>query len=246
MHVIQRGKWHFAQSRNRSETTVAAGQFMIRHNGPPSQFKVGPRSTTKLLVMPASLLSPLIGDRPIVGPADSAEMRVLMAHAQMVGSMLHDLTPAGVQAAHAALIELCKGVLRQGVDDNEPQLAPALAQAAMNIVDSRLTDPDLSPSMLARELNVSVRTLHRAFAAVEESVAGYIRRGRLRQARAELTSPHGRPSVSELAAHWQFSDSSHFIRAFKQQYGQTPAQFARSISRTAPGTGDAPQQTNPH
>jgi AraC-like DNA-binding protein len=33
---------------------------------------------------------------------------------------------------------------------------------------------------------------------------------------------HGRParlSVSELAAYWQFADSSHFIRAFKKHHG---------------------------
>ncbi|MEU0950239.1 helix-turn-helix domain-containing protein [Streptomyces canus] len=71
--------------------------------------------------------------------------------------------------------------------------------------------------------------LHWAFAAVEESVSGYIRRSRLQWA---CTAPSGRPSVSELAAQWQFADSSHFIRAFKKEYGQTSAQFARSSNRT--------------
>ncbi|MFJ8795146.1 AraC family transcriptional regulator [Streptomyces sp. NPDC102462] len=36
---------------------------------------------------------------------------------------------------------------------------------------------------------------------------------------------------NQLAAHWQFADSSHFIRAFRKRYGQTPAQFARSYSQ---------------
>lgn len=98
----------------------------------------------------------------------------------------------------------------------------------MDIADSRLADPDLSPAMLAREFNVSVRTLYRAFAMAEESVAGYIRRQRLEQARRELAASPGRPDVAEVAARWQFADSSHFIRAFKRQYGETPAQFARS------------------
>ncbi|MEU4888548.1 MULTISPECIES: helix-turn-helix transcriptional regulator [Streptomyces] len=78
--------------------------------------------------------------------------------------------------------------------------------------------------MPARELSVSVRTLHRVFAAAGESVGAYIRR-RLEQARLRLlAAPRGRLSVSELAAYWQFADSSHVIRAFKQQYGRTPAQ----------------------
>ncbi|MEJ8651949.1 helix-turn-helix domain-containing protein [Streptomyces sp. MS1.AVA.3] len=77
----------------------------------------------------------------------------------------------------------------------------------------------------------------RAFAAAEETVAGYIRRRGLEQARLEQLTPAGRPNVAELSAHWQFADSSHFIRAFKSQYGQTPAQFARTTSGAQPGTG---------
>ncbi|MFC4608362.1 AraC family transcriptional regulator [Streptomyces maoxianensis] len=50
-----------------------------------------------------------------------------------------------------------------------------------------------------------------------------------------MVTSTGRPSVSELAAHWQFADSSHSIRAFKTQYGQTPAEYARSSSGSAAG-----------
>jgi AraC family transcriptional activator of tynA and feaB len=82
--------------------------------------------------------------------------------------------------------------------------------------------------MLALELNISVRTLQRAFSAAGESVTGYIRHRRLEEARLALTAPSGRLSVIELAAHWQFADSSHFIRAFKKLYGQTPTDYARS------------------
>jgi AraC family transcriptional regulator, positive regulator of tynA and feaB len=81
-------------------------------------------------------------------------------------------------------------------------------------------------------LHVSVRTLQRAFATGGESVTAHIRRRRLEQAWLELTGPAAaRSSVTELAAHWQFADSSHFIRAFKQQYGQTPGDVARSRLR---------------
>ncbi len=234
LHVMQHSELHFARPRDRGGATVTAGQFIAWRTSLPWHMALGPLTTTKMLILPAAEIRPLVGDRSVVGPADSAEVRVLMAHAKTVGSMLKDLTPAGVQAARDALIELFKGVLNEGIDSQEPRLAPALAQAAKDIVDRHLADPDLSPAILARELNVSVRTLHRAFAACGESVTGYIRRRRLQQARAELTSPHGRPSLSEIAAHWQFADSSHFIRAFKKQYGQTPAQFAQSSNRTAP------------
>jgi AraC-like DNA-binding protein len=105
----------------------------------------------------------------------------------------------------------------------------------MEFADGRLTDPDLTPTALARHLNVSVRTLHRAFAVTGEPVAAYIRRRRLEQARLELTAPRyppvRRPDISEVAAKYQFADCSHFNHAFKARYGQTPGEFARTVSQ---------------
>jgi AraC-like DNA-binding protein len=235
MHLMSRGSWHFDPLGRRGEAvTVPAGSFVMRNNRLPSLFEVGWGSTGKVLILPASVLGPLIGGRQVVGPTKSAEVRLLVAHAGMIAETARDLTPAGARSARDALLELAKGALRQEFDDVEPGLGPALVRAAMKIADTRLADPDLSPTTLARELNVSVRTLYRAFArADEESVAGYIRRRRLERARLELAAPLGRPDVSAVAARWQFTDSSHFIRAFKRRYGETPAQFARAKSSQA-------------
>lgn len=126
-------------------------------------------------------------------------------------------------------MELAKGVLLGHADCADPLLAPALAQAARDLAARLLPDADLSPAVLARHLNVSVRTLHRAFATCDESFTAYVRRRRLDHARADLAT--GRATVSEVAARWQFSDSSHLIRAFKSRYGQTPTEFVRSAQR---------------
>ncbi|MEU2618370.1 helix-turn-helix domain-containing protein [Streptomyces sp. NPDC007157] len=231
MYVVQHGSWTLGAPLARTEQTVPAGQFLIRHIGRPLHFETVPNTTAKVLVLPAAMLKPLLGERQSVcGPADSAEVRLLVAHSNMIYETVADLSPAGVQAAHSTLIELAKAVARRRFDDAEPQLAPALAQAAKDLADSRLADPELSGTMLARELNVSVRNLQRAFAAAGESVAAYIRRRRLEEARLALTAPSGRLSVSELAAYWQFSDSSHFTRTFKKHYGRTPTEYARSMS----------------
>ncbi|WP_331752419.1 helix-turn-helix transcriptional regulator [Streptomyces chartreusis] len=117
------------------------------------------------------------------------------------------------------------------MDDVEPQFAPTLVQAAKDLANSKLSEPELSSSMVARQLNVSVRTLQRAFATEGESVSNYIRRRRLEEARIILTAPRSRLNVSELAAYWQFADSSHFIRAFKEYYGQTPTDHIRSTRK---------------
>ena len=44
---------------------------------------------------------------------------------------------------------------------------------------------------------------------------------------ASEPAPVGEPSAEESAtAYWQFAGSSHFTRAFKTRYGQTPTEYA--------------------
>jgi AraC-like DNA-binding protein len=200
---------------------------VLQRSGPPT-FEVARQARATVLILPARALGPLIGDRLVAGPSAVAEARLLLGHVRLLARSAPDLSPAGAQAAHLALVELLRGVLRQRPDGAEPAHADALAQAARELADARLADPELSPALLARELGVSLRSLHRAFAGAEETVAGYVRRRRLEHARTALLSRTGRPNVSELAAYWQFADSSHFSRAFKRQYGQTPTEFARA------------------
>ncbi|MFJ6054806.1 helix-turn-helix domain-containing protein [Streptomyces sp. NPDC092307] len=234
MYVVRRGAWTLGSPPGYGDQTVSAGQFLVRHLGRLTAFDTTADLTAKFLVLPPGELKPLLGNRAITGPADSAEMRLLTALTDMIHLTVADLGPSGVAAAQNTLIELTKAVAKGRFDDAEPRLAPALAQAAKDLADRRLADPELSPAMLARELNVSVRTLHRAFAAVGEQVSTYIRLRRLDEARLALSTPSGRLSISELAAHWQFADSSHFTRAFKKHFGQTPTEYARSTDAASP------------
>ncbi|MFI6041037.1 helix-turn-helix domain-containing protein [Nocardia sp. NPDC051321] len=228
MYVVRRGIWSLGGVPGRAEHTVPAGQFLLRH-GPPLHFGAAPHTTVQILTLPSAAFEPRLRNRSVAESADSAEMRLLLAHTNMVHATVTDLGPAGVHAAHGALLELAKAVLAGRFDDAEPELRPALVYAAKVAADRLLTDPELSPALLARELHVSVRTLQRAFTMAGESVTGYIRHRRLEQARIALVTQPRLPSVAELAAHWQFSDSSHFIRAFKKRYGQTPVEYARSV-----------------
>lgn len=237
VYVVQRGAWTLGGPPGHGEQTVSAGQFLVRHLGRLSAFETTAHLTAKFFVLPPDELKPLLGNRVVTGSADSAEIRLLTALTDTIHMTVADLGPVGVEAAHGALIELTKAVAKGRFDDVEPRLAPALTQAAKDLADRRLAHPDLSPAMLARELNVSVRTLHRAFAAVGEQVTTYIRHRRLHEARLALTAPSGRLSISELAAHWQFADSSHFTRTFKKRYGQTPTDYARSTAAATPSPG---------
>lgn len=212
------------------DADVVSGTYFMHHVVTENHFHTTPVIGTRIFIFPGDALRTLVAGKPRTGPATSPAAQILMAHTSMVQRTVSDLGPAGTHASRNALLELARGLVLDHFDDREPTFTPALAQAARNLADTRLTDAELSPTTIAGQLHVSVRTLQRAFATLDESFSAYIRRRRLEAAAEALTAPGSRLSVSEAAALWHFTDSSHFIRAFKNQYATTPAQFARRVT----------------
>ncbi|MFG2953676.1 helix-turn-helix domain-containing protein [Streptomyces sp. NPDC048291] len=209
---------------------VSAGTYFMHHVVAENHFRTTPVIGTRIFIFPGDALRPLVAGKPRAGQAASPAAQILMAHTSMVQRTVSGLSPAGAHASRNALLELARGLILDHFDDREPTFTPALAQAAKDLADARLTDAGLSPTAIAAQLHVSVRTLQRAFASLDESFSAYIRRRRLEEAAEALTASGSRLSVSEAAALWHFTDSSHFIRAFKKQYHATPAQFARRLT----------------
>lgn len=208
---------------------VSAGTYFMHHVVTENHFHTTPVIGTRIFIFPGDALRSLVAGKPRTGQATSPAAQILMAHTTMVQRTVSDLGPAAAHASRNALLELAKGLIVGQFDDHEPTFTPALAQAARNLADAHLTDAELSPSAIAAQLHVSVRTLQRAFASLDESFSAYIRRRRLEEAAEALTTPGSPLSISEAAALWHFTDSSHFIRAFKKQYHATPARFARRL-----------------
>lgn len=227
LYVVDHGSWTVGEPGDPESQTVPAGGFMLRHVGRHLPSRTAPGTRARVTALPSNLLRALPRDRVITGPTDAAEIRMLMAHTRMIQETVTNLSPAGVRAAHGAAIELVNAVAQGVVDGGEPHLASSLVRAAMTLATRLLHEPELSSEVLARELRVSRRTLQRAFAREGMSVAGYLRDQRLETVRRALDAPHDRPSVTELAVHWQFADSSHLTRAFKRRFGLTPSEYAR-------------------
>lgn len=135
------------------------------------------------------------------------------------------------------------------------QLPPGEAQARTQLlvihafIEAHLGDPGLDPATIAAAHHVSLRHLHRLFAAYNSSVATWIRHRRLERCRRDLADPamHA-TTVSTIAARWGLLDSAHFSRLFRTTYGMPPAEYRRSC--LMPGTdgqsaGAGTQATGP-
>ncbi|MEU6741982.1 helix-turn-helix domain-containing protein [Streptosporangium sandarakinum] len=209
------------------EVRVPAGAYFVHHCVRENHFHSTPTIGTRMFVFPGDELGPLVNGRPRAGRVSSPAGQILMAHAGMLQRSVGGLGPDGAWASRNALHELVRGLILDRFDDREPAFVPVLAQAAKDLADARLTDAELSSTVIAARLHVSVRTLQRAFASLDESLTAYIRRRRLEEAAQALLAPAPRLDVSQVAAIWHFTDGSHFIRSFKKQFHVTPMEFAR-------------------
>ena len=86
-----------------------------------------------------------------------------------------------------------------------------------------------TPARTADKVGVSVRLLHQAFARNGETFGRWLLAERLEAARGVLADSHNaHQSIAEVAYALGFADQSHFGRAFKTRFRQTPKQFRNS------------------
>ncbi|MFF0152070.1 helix-turn-helix domain-containing protein [Micromonospora sp. NPDC005203] len=98
-------------------------------------------------------------------------------------------------------------------------------------IDEHLGDPDLSPGTVAAAHHVSLRSLHRAFEAEDQTVAEIIRTRRLDRCARDLRDPlHRRWPIHTIAARWGFPSQAHFSRVFTAAFGMSARAFRNSPS----------------
>jgi PAS domain S-box-containing protein len=101
-----------------------------------------------------------------------------------------------------------------------------LIGAARAFVEENVTDPRLSPELLARTHHVSLRLLQSLFADLGLSPARYIRDQRV--AHAQMLLRRGE-TVTRSGLLSGFSDTGTFTRAFRRRIGYTPSDFLEMV-----------------
>jgi len=103
---------------------------------------------------------------------------------------------------------------------------PELQSRIQRFINEHLADPGLVPAEIAAAAEISVRHLHRIFSSTGNTLGDCIRARRLEQCRNDLANPRLRnKTITEIAFSWGFSESAHFSRSFRKQFGICPRIF---------------------
>jgi len=89
-----------------------------------------------------------------------------------------------------------------------------------------LSEPDLTPIIVAKETGISTRYLRMLFSETGTTCSQYILSERLKAASNELKNPQfNNIKINEIAFKWGFNNQSHFSKSFKKFSGCSPRDF---------------------
>ena len=173
---------------------------------------------------PASLIGPLIS-------RDSQWGRVLASYiAQLSPEFVVQapLPQAVITDQLGALLALTAAELSGRRAISTPTDRSARDQVYDHI-KQRCADTSLQAADVAKSLNMSVRTLHRALAACGETFGVMLIQARADLAVRMLESPlFDRVTTAEIGRRAGFSDASHFVKVLRSRTGQTPLNIRRA------------------
>ncbi|MGK6317099.1 helix-turn-helix domain-containing protein [Neorhizobium sp. DT-125] len=161
-------------------------------------------------------------------PCDLAirpEMALFIAdYIQLLHRSLPDRTERDAEyiaVATANLIAACITPSRNHLFEAEGPINAVIMARANKLIAAQLSDCDLSPEKLCKDLNVSRSRLYRIFEPTG-GISGYIRRQRLLRTRDILADGTDSRSISAIAEEWGFMDASTYSRMFRREFGMTP------------------------
>ncbi|MFK0154742.1 helix-turn-helix domain-containing protein [Streptomyces sp. NPDC090493] len=159
-------------------------------------------------------------------PAGAGTGLVSIAADQLraIARELDHVSDAGLAIACQTFFDTLDSALAPGQEHApSPTARAALLLRARRYIEDQLEDPELTAPAVAEALDVSVRTLHLAFADAGTTVGTWIRDRRLKHCYRELAGGGAEITVTDVAFRWGFNDTAHFSRVFRQMFGVTPS-----------------------
>ena len=218
---------------------VPSMHFVLWDSQRPMTFVTGKNLRQITLAIPHErMLSLLPNARGFVGrpiAANSGLSRLFAEHLTSLESNFGGLPVSDAPRVLGATLDLLVATFDATADTRADTRQTAVLRRAQSYISKHLRDPTLNPTRIANDIGVTVRHLHRVFAAAETTVAAWTLQRRLEHCRRDLlgTGITGQ-SITSIALHWGFADSSTFCRSFKRAFGLTPKAYRAATRSVAP------------
>lgn len=235
--VTQGGSW-FRNGRGEQFLT-RAGSMVLGSQAAPYTAAAASGHDWRFRVMSiASEHLPLSGYRIRRGgfqilPEDAPMTHLASDYLSALAHRVGALTPAELRSSLQAadvLLAAALGDSAAAFNDDGAALHAARFATAHGYIERSLQNPRLSPEIVARQLGISARQLHRIFAREGTSVALDIRKSRVERTRLLLAREPGR-SVTDVAFACGFDSLATFYRCFRAESGMTATEW-RSLCGT--------------
>lgn len=211
-----------------SECTIGPGVVSVHVADRPYDLRFQQPGRVLVMQAPRRIVpsSELVSRERRCTGVDGAIVRVFRAFATEAIAAANQLTSSERDELGVTASDLAVGVLgatRPGFAESSAG-SDYLFLSARSFIRSRLGDPELTPAVVAGSQGVSLRSLQTAFGNAGSSPAAFIRSERLRQSQRLLDDRRRTArSVAQIAHEVGYADPNVFIRAFKREFGRTPA-----------------------
>lgn len=189
-----------------------------------------PDCDTLVLVLPRSLLAPLLATPDVRGGivlrGDTPMGRILSG--SLNGIFDNCMEVAAGDATRlarmtASLVAACYGPAEVPEDSIAERFRGASLLAIKRYIDANLGNPELGVEHLTQVFAMSRASIYRIFAPLG-GVADFITRRRMRQALYDLSATDAdAPHVSVIAFSLGYDNRTSFTRAFKAHFGISPS-----------------------
>jgi AraC-like DNA-binding protein len=229
VQLWQQGVGHLTQGRR--ETPVKAREGIVLDNTNIGGLCVEEACRVWVLTIPRRRIASLVPDighlagtklpggfsfRLLFGYLERTRAHDLTENrrvAELFGDQIVDL----VAFALGAEGEACEHVERGGV-------RAARLDEVLHGIETRLADPELSAAAVAAQVGVTPRYVHLLLEETGRTFSRHVLERRLARAVELLRDPgQSDRKISDLALEAGFADLSHFNRAFRIQFGDTPS-----------------------
>lgn len=213
------------------EVEVASSLVLAQFGKVPS-FRCSGNWRVLLLLAPRDRVVTMAPDFP-PHPQRFTERRVLDRSVEkfIEGALATDAATSNIEgyAISQLATEMCAAVVldRTGLNSAHT-LAERLCDLADAVISQQCRDPSLTPTLVAEEIGVALRTLQISYAESGSSIAREIRRHRTRLAHSLLTDDRYRAlTIGEVAQHAGFRSPMSLRRALDEVYRTTPKALRR-------------------